>query len=126
MVTGKRQGDLAAAIRAGSFEIMSGITKAEGGGDEGPNPHRLLEAALAACTIITVQLYANRKGWPLRSTSVKVEITKEDATGTLLSREVSFDGELTIEQRERLYDIAGKCPVHKLLSGPIEIRSSLI
>lgn len=122
MVTGSRHGDLAAAIRAGNFEIISGATVAEGGRDDGPNPHRLLEAALAACTIITVQMYANRKGWPLQSTNVKVEITKEDASGTILSREVSFEGDLTDEQRTRLYEISEKCPLHRLLAGKIEIE----
>lgn len=123
MVTGRRSGDLAATIRSGNFEIISGVLPQEGGTDDGPNPHRLLEAALASCTIITVQMYANRKGWPLKSTNVMVNIVKEDATGTVLSREISFDGDLTDEQRDRLFEISNKCPLHKLLSGKIEIES---
>ena len=123
MVTGRRSGDLAAVIRSGNFEIISGVLPEEGGTDDGPNPHRLLEAALASCTIITVQMYANRKGWPLKSTNVLVNTVKEDATGTVLSREISFDGDLTDEQRDRLFEIANKCPLHKLLIGKISIES---
>ena len=123
MVTGRRSGDLAATIRAGNFEIISGVLPDEGGTDDGPNPHRLLEAALASCTVITVQMYANRKGWPLKSTNVAVNIVKEDVTGTSILREISFDGDLSEEQRGRLFDIANKCPLHKLLMGKIEIES---
>ncbi len=55
MVTGSRRGNLGAAVRAGNFEIVSGVLPAQGGADDGPDPHRLLEAALAACTVITVR-----------------------------------------------------------------------
>lgn len=126
MVTGSRRGNLGAAVRAGNFEIISGVLPEQGGTDDGPDPHRLLEAALAACTVITVQMYANRKGWPLSSTDVKVEIVAETGTATSIRREISFTGELDDEQRKRLFEIANKCPIHRLLIGTVDIKSNLI
>ena len=124
MVTGKRFGELAATVRAGSFEITSGVSTAQGGGDEGPDPHEILQAALTACTIITVQMYANRKGWKLQSTDVRVEIVSEDKSGTVIKREVKFEGDLDDEQRARLLEIADKCPIHRLLEGSVKINTS--
>ncbi len=126
MVTGSRRGDLGAAIRAGNFEIVSGVLPEQGGTDDGPDPHRLLEAALAACTIITVQMYANRKGWPLKSTDVKVNIVSETGTMVSIARDISFTGELAEEQKKRLFEIANKCPIHKLLISTVDIQSVLI
>lgn len=126
MVVGRRNGNLGAVMRAGNFEIISGLSPEAGGVDDGPDPHRLLEASLAACTIMTVQMYANRKGWPLDSVDVTVRIEKEDAGGTEFNREIFFRGELSPEQRERLFEIANKCPIHRLLSGKIEIKSKML
>lgn len=126
MVVGTRFADLAAAIRAGHFEIISGVLPNQGGKDEGPDPHQLVESALAACTIITVQMYANRKSWPLEAVNVTVKIEKEGSEGALFHRDISFRGDLSSEQRERLFEIANKCPIHKLLANKIEITSSLV
>lgn len=126
MVTGRRFENLGAVIRAGDYEIVSGVLPDSGGANEGPDPHRLLEAALASCTIITVQMYANRKQWPLRGVNATVDILSEGPEGTVIKRDVSFEGDLTDEQRARLFDIAGKCPIHRLLSGKVEIKSTLV
>ena len=126
MVSAKRLGNLGSAIRAGHFEIVSGVLPNQGGNDEGPNPHELIESALAACTVITVQMYANRKEWPLTSCNVVVKIEKEAADGAIFKRDISFTGDLTDEQRTRLFEIANKCPIHKLLETKIEVKSELI
>jgi putative redox protein len=126
MIIASRNADLSALIKAGSHEIVAGEPSKLGGGDEGATPHELLEASLAACTIITVQMYANRKMWPLRSTNVEVRIDKEEAGAAHILREISFEGDLSQEQRERLLTIANKCPIHKLLSGKIEITTALV
>lgn len=126
MVMASRLADLAASIRAGNFEIVSGVLPAQGGGDEGPDPHQLVESALAACTIITVQMYANRKNWPLEAVNVVVKIEKEGPAGALFKRDISFSGSLTDEQTQRLFEIANKCPIHKLLESKIEVQSSLV
>ena len=125
MVVGQRTGNLGAVIRAGHFEVISGVLPAKGGDDEGPDPHELLETALAACTIITVQMYANRKQWPLSSVHCSIKIDKEGPEGTFITREISFEGDLTDEQRARLFDISEKCPIHKLLTGKVEITSKM-
>lgn len=120
MITGSRKNNLGASLRTQTYEIVSGVLPDLGGDDEGPNPHELLEAALAACTIITVQMYANRKKMDLQSTEAIVKIIKEEPGQTEISRELTFVGNLTEEEKKRLHEIADKCPVHKILSGPVK------
>lgn len=99
-----------------------------GGGDAGPNPLQLLCGALAACTSITVRMYAARKQWPLTGIEVTVSMNprgKPADGSTELDRQVRLDGALDAEQRERLLDIANKCPTHKVLSGAIRIATAL-
>jgi putative redox protein len=96
----------------------------EVGEDQGPAPHELLDAALGACTAMTILLVARRKQWPL--TDARVEIThSKDGDIYRMTRKVELMGELTAEQREYLLGIANKCPVHKTLSGRIEIATEL-
>lgn len=109
---------------ARNHQIISGVTKQNGGDDEGMNPHELLEASLASCTIITVQMYANRKAWPLESIGVVVT-TDSEGSNSHLTRQITFTGELDEEQVTRLLDIANKCPIHKLLTSNIEIETIL-
>lgn len=126
MVQGRRYNELAAKIVAGHFEITAGVSPENGGGDEGPSPHEILEAALAACTVITVQMYANRKGWKLESTDVKITIDSESKTESKISRQLTFKGELDDEQKKRLFEIAEKCPIHNLLESHITITSTMV
>ena len=125
MVTGQRQELLVAKMVAGNFSIISGVPVSLGGRDEGPNPHELLEASLAACSIITVQMYADRKGIPLESTDVQVKIVSEGAE-TIISREVSFRGNLSQEQKDLLSKIVEKCPIHKLLESKVSIQTKIV
>jgi putative redox protein len=119
MVSGTRKENLVAVMQAGAHTILADVSTKLGGTDLAANPHELLEAALAACTITTVQMYANRKNWPLVSTNVVVTIDKEGPE----SRKISFTGELSSEQTSRLMEIADKCPIHKLLTSKIEIST---
>ncbi|MNL62914.1 OsmC-like protein [compost metagenome] len=80
---------------------------------------------MTACTIITVQMYANRKQWKLESTDVKVKVESEGAK-SVLSREITFRGELSDEEKDRLLDIANKCPIHRLLTSEVTINTSEI
>ncbi len=92
-----------------------------GASDTGPTPSELLLAALASCVAVTVQMYARRKGWPL--THARVEVSGGDEQGTyVIQRRVVLEGDLTAEQRERLQDIAGRCPVSKRLTAGVTIR----
>lgn len=96
----------------------------EVGEDQGPAPHELLDAALGACTAMTVMLVARRKQWPLEDVRVEVEHAKEGEVYKL-SRRVELVGALTAEQRDYLLGIANKCPVHKTLMGRFEISTTV-
>ncbi len=123
MINGMQGKGLTATLSDGRHEWISGLDTRSGGKDEGANPHELLESALAACTILTVKLYADRKGWPLERTEVEVEITQEGPEINRIRREVKFVGALDEEQRARLYEIAGRCPIHRFLSRETEIET---
>lgn len=122
MVHSHRVNKLTADILAGSHHITSDVAEALGGSGSALDPHELLEAALAACTTITLQMYANRQGWNLESADVKIVIDKEGSE-THLQREIALRGGLTPEQIQRLLEIAEKCPIHKLLTSHITITT---
>jgi putative redox protein len=92
-----------------------------GGSDEGPSPTRTLGAALAACTAITVEMYADRKGWDLGRLEVEVEIEYEGPAPRAFAVTLRCPGTLDEDQLERLRVIAGKCPVHRALSTETEV-----
>jgi putative redox protein len=123
MITGNKIPELLVSeTRLRKHKVLSGLVAKYGGFDEAPNPHELIEIALAACTILTAQLYANRKGIPLLNTTCSVKIINE-GKDTLLEREIRFDGDLTREQKIRLFEIVEKCPVHNFLESNITIQS---
>lgn len=99
----------------------------DGGTDTGPRPSQLLASSLAGCTAITIELYAQRKGWELDGLEVAVDMSSESesvpphAVPTHFTVEVALPDGLDDEQRRRLMVIAGKCPVHKLLEKGTEI-----
>jgi putative redox protein len=95
----------------------------KGGEDTGVAPHELLLAALGTCTAMTLKVYAERKGWPIRDVQVRLNGTTADGR-LVITRQVAIDGDLDADQRQRLIDIADKCPVHKSLSNPITIQTS--
>lgn len=106
----------------------------EKGPTTGPNPYALLLSSLAACKAMTVRMYANRKGWPMEAVNVSLSIHKvyardcedcesdDDAKVDIIEEELSFEGDLTDEQRERLAWIADRCPVHRTLTSETIIR----
>ena len=95
-----------------------------GGGNRGPAPGEFLMISLASCTAITLRMYANRKKWNVEK--IKVEVAFEKAQyKTIFKREISFEGDLDDDQRTRLLQIANSCPVHKTLTNPIEIETTL-
>ena len=105
---------------------------AMGGTDAGPTPYDLLAAALGACTTMTLVSYARRKGWPLREAVARLRHAKvyardqdrcddEPARLDRLERSVELVGELSDEQRARLHEIAGRCPVHRTLDAGVEV-----
>ncbi len=104
--------------------LLADEPTAEGGLDAGPRPHELLCGALAGCTLITMRMYADRKGWPLDGLSVDVRMERTSAQGAVNTRlllEVGIEGTLDDAQRERLLQIATRCPVHRTLQHPVHI-----
>ena len=90
------------------------------GEDSGPSPQELLAASLASCTAITIEMYAKRKGWEIGE--LQVDVNYEPAqrgSPTKFALEVELPKELPEEQRERLMQIAAKCPVHRALEGEV-------
>ncbi len=95
-----------------------------GGSGAGFSPKELLAASLGSCKAITMKMYANRKGWPLKEALVTVNFQQNLETNTsYLEAKIDLTGALSVEQKERLLAIAKKCPVHKLLESSIEIST---
>lgn len=110
-------------ITSPTSEFISDMPIEDGGQNLGPKPKELLAAALACCVAMTVKMYANRSKWLLDDVFVDVEIDTETTPGTtIFTKNVSFTGNLTDEQIKRLYAIAQKCPINKILQNPIVIK----
>jgi putative redox protein len=94
----------------------------------GPDPHDLLDAALAACTTLTLELYIRRKQLPVTDLAVTIEHVEEKAAdGRVLyrlQRRIAITGELADADRQRLMEIADRCPIHRILTGQIEIATT--
>ncbi len=88
------------------------------------NPHAILDAALAACTTLTLELYVRHKGWVVSRIDVSVVHSQVDGVYRL-ARRIAVEGDLTPEQSASLLRVAGACPVHKTLTGDIAIDTSL-
>lgn len=116
----KGKGKLQQRITIGKHQLLSDAPEAFGGEDSGPEPHDLLAAALAACTTLTVTMYARRRGMALEDVRVRISHGPKDG-GYELQRHIEFVGGLSQEERARLTDIANKCPVHRTLSGTVRI-----
>lgn len=96
-----------------------------GGTDKGPRPGDFIRMGLAACTAITLRMYADRKNWPVDKIKVTVSNAPFDGQKTVFRTKVEVSGAITGEQKERLLQIAGLCPVHKMLTNPIETETVL-
>ena len=123
-------------ILIGRHRIQADEPVEVGGCDAGPNPYELLLAALGACTGMTLRMYAIRKQWPLEDIRVRLihrRVHAEDCLGCetkeglldRVEREIMLVGNLTAEQRQRLLEIANKCPLHRTLTSEIHIETRL-
>ena len=123
-------------IKAGNHFFVADEPEEVGGNNFGPNPYELVSAGLAACTSMTVQMYAKRKGWKLEQVETHVNYSKEHAIDSQNSEDESakidtfkriliIKSDLDEKQIQRLLEIANKCPVHKTLHSPTQIITSL-
>lgn len=114
-------------VEVGGARFLADEPAAVGGGGTGPNPYELLAAGLGACTAMTLRLYAERKGWPLKRAGVRVlHVRPRLADRDRFVREISLEGDLDDDQRGRLLDVANRCPVHLTLERGAEVITTLV
>ena len=121
-------------VRVGRHVLIADEPESVGGLDSGPGPYDFLLAGLGACTAMTIRMYVDKKGWPLRRVQVGLDHDKihaqdcadcETREGKLdeIVRTITLEGDLDAEQRTRILEIADKCPVHRTLHSEIKIRT---
>jgi len=121
----------------GNHHLTADEPTSFGGNDFGPSPYELVSAGLSACTVMTIQMYAKRKGWPLENVEVHTSYGKSHAQDCddcetnsakidTFNRDIRFKGDLDEKQIERLLQIADKCPVHKTLHSDTQIVTKVI
>jgi putative redox protein len=123
-----RTGRYANEVRAGRHHLPASEPAEMGGDDSGPAPFDYLLASLGACTSITLRMYAERKQIAVERIGVALRMRKIEADGadiTEITREITLDGDLAVDDRDRLLAIAERCPVHRTLTREIRIRSAL-
>lgn len=125
MITGNLSSPFRTLLHDGRHTLMADLLPSEGGQDLGPNPHELVEGALTACTLMTMQMYGARKGWSLGNTSVEVRVVAEGEQ-VVIARKIHFDPSISGEQKTKFAEIANKCPIHKLLTAPTTIQTEAL
>ena len=114
------------SVEVGNHRLTIDEPSELGGGDTGPNPQELLAASLAGCIAITMEMYAQRKGWEIGDLRVAVDYdAPERGSATRFRIELQLPSSCSPEQLERLQVIAGKCPVHRMLAGQAEFEQHL-
>jgi putative redox protein len=118
--TATRSGYLRQAVRIRDHQLTVDEPTDKGGSDQGPSPQEILAASLAACTAITMEMYAKRKGWDVGDVEVACDYTPaERGCPTRFNLIMRFPDTMSDEQVERLRVIAAKCPVHRTLEGEV-------
>lgn len=125
MISAELKENLQVCLTNDKHSIMADTSVKNGGDGKALDPHELLEASLAACTSITVKMYANNKKWNLENIHTVVKIEKEGEINEI-SRQIELVGNLDEEQKNRLLQIANKCPMHLFLSKVSEIKTSIL
>lgn len=121
-VTAERRSGFTHEVRAGEHALVADEPEARGGANEGPTPMQLLAGALASCTAITMEMYADRKGWDLGDLEVCVDFELDErGSSDRFDVALRLSKELSAEQVERLQRIAGRCPVHRALAAESEV-----
>ncbi len=121
-----RLGRLQMVVRSGAYAFIADEPRAVGGLGSGPDPYGMLAGALGACTAMTIRLYAERQGWPLERVEVSVKHHRASLEARdLFERAIHLAGPLDADQRQRLLEIAERCPVHKTLDRGSDVRTAL-
>lgn len=131
--------DYTTEVQMGDHALIADEPTNVGGNDFGPSPYELLNASLGACKAMTMKMYARRKGWPLDDVMVHISYSKsnrylehqanpENKSNYIDCFEIELEmiGDLTDEQKYRIMEIAGKCPVHKTISSPTKFKTKLV
>ena len=118
--TATRQSGYRHTVRIRQHELTCDEPAEKGGTDEGPSPQELLAASLSTCVAITIEMYAERKGWDVGATEVECSFApSERGAPTRFQLILRLPDHLTDEQTDRLKVIAAKCPVHRTLEGEV-------
>jgi putative redox protein len=113
-------------IRGGEHTITADEPKKNGGDDQGPSPQELLAASLASCSAVTLEMYADRKGWDLGGVTVSVNYEPaQRGSPTRFEIDVKLPQGMPEDQRERLMQIVARCPVHRTLEGEVIFEEKL-
>jgi putative redox protein len=124
-VTARRRDGFAHDVEIeGGHTIRIDEPQSAGGADTGPSPTRLVAAGLAACTAVTMEMYAERKGWELGPVEVEADVTYDGHLPTAYEVTLRLPAGLSDDQRQTLLRIAAKCPVHRVLSGETPVTIS--
>ncbi len=118
--TGKYGTDIA----TGHHTLVADEGPELGGKDAGPAPYDLLSSALAACTVITLRMYADRKEWPVTAVHADIHFRRDDAKVESIDRVLRIEGAVDAEQKKRMADIAERTPVTLTLKRSLEIRTT--
>lgn len=120
----EKQHYLTTLITEGNHQVLADEPASENGTDLGPSPDELLMMSLASCTAITLRMYADRKNWDVTKINVQVMMQRVEGK-TIFTRNVEVMGTLDETEKKRMLAIANACPVHKTLTNPIEINTTL-
>jgi putative redox protein len=99
---------------------------ASGGQDQGPDPFTLLLSSVVSCTLVTLRMYIDRKGWDIPVISVNANLFQNksvDKIVNVIDRDIKFSGSVSAEQRDKLTEIAKSCPISKVLEAELMIRT---
>lgn len=125
------------SIKAGDHHLTADEPKSVKGNNFGPTPYELVASGLAACTAMTIKMYAQHKKWPLEDVEVHITYKKDHAEDSrhqedkgakidIFEREIKLTGELDQTQQQRMLEIANKCPVHKTMQSEVLVRTQLM
>jgi putative redox protein len=116
----RENGRLVHNVEIREHQLKADEPRDHGGDDAGPSPQELLAGSLASCTAITMEMYADRKGWDVGEIAVEVDYEPaQRGSPTKFTMDVRLPKELPEDQREKLMQIAAKCPVHRTLEGEV-------